>query len=168
MNLEQNGQTGNYQAILDAISRSGGAADDQSRKRFLIDEIIISDIKVNAKMLGGVVVPPVALTIPEIRLTKAGSESDRGVLLSEVASQVMSAVFVEIGDTSGSLPGLMAAGLGQAVRGLPNLESITSRLSGGIDRAVGGLIDQGTEGMGKVGEGLKKGIGILLGGGKKK
>ncbi len=178
VNLEQGASGGNYEKLLEALAKGqDDRASGADEKRFIIDEVVIVDTVVNAQILPssgavGQLVPDVTLNIPEIRLRNVGSESDKGALLSDVASQVMSAVFVQIGGAADQLPGAIGAGFNTALGQLPNLGDLSTRLSGGLEKGVSDLITGGTQGVGKelekMGEGLKKGLGGLLGGAKKK
>ena len=177
VNLEQSGLVGNYDKIMEALGKGDNADDTGGKKRFKVKEIIVSNTVVSAQMLPtgdllGELLPPVTIKIPEIRLQNVGSESENGALLMDVAGQVMAAVFVEIGDASGQLPGSMSKGFAGALGNLPNVEELTSRLTGGFEKGVGSLIEEGAGGLGteveKLGKGLSEGLGGLLGGSKKK
>ncbi|MFT7616765.1 MAG: hypothetical protein ACI97A_000394 [Planctomycetota bacterium] len=174
VNLEQSGMKGNYEKILEALSKGESPSEsDDGQKRFIVREIIVSDTIVTAQMLPtgnilGALAPPVTLKIPEIRLKDVGSESGKGALLSDVASQVMSAVFVQIGDGAGQLPGAIGKGFTGALKQLPNLQELSGRLSGGFEKDFNSLLEKdlntpiGKE-VEKLGDGLKKGLSDLLG-----
>lgn len=171
VNLEQSGVAGNYDKILEAMGK-GDSQDESGQKRFIIREVVVTDIVVEAQMLPsgnmlGALAAPVTLKIPEIRLKDVGSESGKGALLADVASQIMSAVFVEIGDGANLLPGAIGSGFKKALGQIPNLDDVTSRLTGGIEEGVGNLIDGSTKDLGKgvedLEKGLKKGLGGLFG-----
>lgn len=159
MHLEKNGEVSNYDVIFENLSRfnSQDKSQDADGKKFIIREVVLKDILVHVKvdlLISGETA--IDLPIDEIKLENVGSESDGGILLSELTSKLMEILMLEIVKRGGGLiPVDMLDDLGQ---GLSQLESIAEvGLDVGIDVV---------EGVGEVLKDVGKGIDNLLGGDK--
>ena len=156
MHLEKKGDKSNYDVIFENLSRFNSEdkpQDEAEGKKFIIREVLLKDIVVHVEvelLLSGET--KLDLPIDEIRLENVGSDSDGGVLLSELTSVLMKQLMLEIVKRGGGLiPADMLDELGQ---GLSQLDSIAEV---GID------VD---EGVGDVLKDVGKGIEDLFGGDK--
>ena len=92
MNLERRGAKGNYQVILDNLKKfeSQEAAEPEpdepkQGKKFVIEKVDISDVQVQVELLPiGGDATRLPVRIERIELKNVGSDSDGGVLLSEL------------------------------------------------------------------------------------
>ena len=160
MYLEKKGDKSNYDVIFENLSRFNSEdkpQDEADGKKFIIREVLLKDIVVHVEvdlLLSGET--KLDLPIDEIRMENVGSDSDGGVLLSELTSVLMEQLMLEIVKRGGGL--IPADMLDELGRGLSQLESIAE---------VG--IDVGIDVVEDVGDVLKdvgKGIEDLFGGDK--
>jgi hypothetical protein len=166
VNLERRVGKANYKVIMENLKRleSGDKPADQSGegKRFIVDEIDIRNVTVNVDLLpvGGeatrVIVP-----IEEIKLADVGSDSDKGVLLTELSSVLVKAILTAAVQNGGGV--IPADVLGDLQSQLAKLESLGDM---GIE-LLAGAEGQLKEITGQLGE-IEKSIGNLLGGEKEK
>lgn len=160
MHLEKKGDKSNYDVIFENLSRFN--SEDKTRgetdgKKFIIREVLLKDIVVHVTvdlLISGET--DLDLPIDELRLENVGSESDGGVLLSELTSVLMEQLMLEIVKRGGGL--LPADLLDELGHGLSQIESIA-------EVGIGVGIDV-VEGVGDVLKDVGKGIDDLLGGDK--
>lgn len=159
MHLEKKGDKSNYNVIFENLSRFNSEDKPQKAdgKKFIIREVLLKDIVVHVKvnlLISGET--ELDLPIDELRLENVGSDSDGGVLLSELTSVLMTQLILEIVKRGGGL--LPADLLDELGQGLSQLESIAEF---GIDVGIDVV-----EGVGDVLKDVGKGIEDLLGGDK--
>ncbi len=180
LSLERKAGKANYDVILANLKRleTGDppkTPSDGDGRKFVIQEVVISDIDVTVDLvpLGGSLTR-VDVPIEEIRLKDVGSESDTGVLLSELISIVMKAVFASVLEAGADL--LPADLLNDLGGHLEQLESLTSLgvdvaataqgqlmdVTGEVEAAVS-EVGKGVQEAGKAAEDALKGIGDLFG-----
>ena len=167
VNLIQKGSKSNYQTILDHLSELQEKNKQQeaakSSKGFIIKEISITNITVNAN-LDGTEIP---VKIDKIQLTDIGSDTDTGVLLSEVSGIIIQAIFKAIVQNAPDiLPKIMINGLKGGLDkvgdlgnyGLQTLGHVAGTLPGGeeINKTLGGLGEGTGDALNKSGEAVKK------------
>lgn len=186
--LERREGKANYKVILDNLKRleSGEKKTEdpaaESGKRFIVRKVDIQDVAVTVDLLPiGGDLTKVDLSIDEIVLTDVGSESDRGVLLSELSNILVKAILAAIVEKGGNI--IPADLLTDLQGGLAQLESLrdlgidmAADVQGRIDEAKGkidgmkGRLDEAKgdlEDLGKQTDDAMKGLGGLLGGDKK-
>jgi hypothetical protein len=186
VNVERSGGKANYDVIIANLKRfetgggapetGGGTADPDAGggKKFIIREIVISDVGVNARLapVGGELTK-VSATIDEIRLKDVGSETG-GAAMAEITSIIVKAIFAAMIHAD-ILPADMLKDLDGALDQLEDLKSlgvdVLTETSGQL-KSVGDdggkvLEDVGKE-IGEAVEGLGEGLGELLGGKKEK
>ena len=140
-------------------------------KKFVIRKIVVQDVKVHIDMLGvGDGLSRVTVPVGEIRLKNVGTESNKGVLLSQVTAALITAIFAAAAESGGGL--IPDDVLGELRSGLGNLESLASvgaSLTVGVTESVRGLADQGKEAAETVAQDAKdaadkinKGLGDLF------
>jgi len=142
LRLERKALKTNYGTILRNLKKSDSG--DGSGKRFVIDRIVIRNVRVTTKAyVVGVVKPGISATIPEIQLTGIGSDSDRGVVLRQVVSRIVTGVLAGALE-AGNLPKEIRGPLGE---GLSGVAGIGLRVVGAggkaldeVGDAVGGLL----------------------------
>jgi len=186
--LEKDKGKANYDVILENLAKLGGgeqdpAADAGEGKKFVVHEIVITNVKVKAEVIGGMSVP---VTIPEIRLTGVGSDSDKGVLLKDLSGIVVAAILKSVADLPANLlPGGIGEGLQGGLAAVGDLGKFGVSVVGDVTAQAGEIVGQAAEKLGEgaeqVGEKAKQvgdeagkavdklgeGLGGLLGGKKK-
>lgn len=118
VNLEKSGGSANYTKILDNLKKltSGSPAGSSSpQNKFIVREVDISKVVVNADVLGlGPVSPRISIPIHEIKLSNVGKGQggvgDTGVTFEQLASIIVQAVLRSAVDTGG-LPAEMLGDL---------------------------------------------------------
>jgi hypothetical protein len=183
MSLEKKGGESNYKVILDNLKRleSGEAeGDKEPGKKFVIEEVVISDITVEVDVFGiGGALDRARVPIDEIRLTNVGSD---GADTSEVTNVVIKAIMAAVLANAADLPADLVNDLGGTLGGLTSLADMG--IEGSID--VGGqmsdfagktitgvgeqatkAVEDATKGLGEGVDEAVKGLGGLLGGDKK-
>lgn len=179
VSLEKQGDKANYEVILANIKefqkgfkssdtqksqspQGGGQAASTSSKRFVIKEITLKDVKVDAqvKQMGGLLgTATVRINIPEIRVKDIGTDEGNAVAIEEVTGVVTAAVLKAVLEQGGGvLPPEIAKGLNGALGGI----------GGASIEVIGGVTKGVLDGTGKMIEGVGKGIEELFEGGKKK
>lgn len=159
MYLEKKGDKSNYDVIFENLSRFNSEDKPQKEdgKKFIIREVLLKDIVVHVEvdlLLSGET--KLDLPIDELRLENVGSDSDGGVLLSELTSVLMEQLMLEIVKRGGGL--IPADMLDELGNGLSQLDAIAKV---GIDVGIDVI-----EGVGDVLKDVGKGIEDLLGGDK--
>lgn len=152
--LEKSGGENNYDVILANMKKQDQQDPDaQAGKKYVINELIISDIKVHADMLPiGGELTRVNLDIPEIRLKDVGSDSDNGVVMQEVTNVVLKAIFAAIvKEGGGVVPPDITLAIGKNLQGMESL----SKFGVGDIGELGERLNETTKEVGKIGEALK-------------
>ncbi|MHC4217877.1 MAG: hypothetical protein ACYSU7_05410, partial [Planctomycetota bacterium] len=168
LNLEKKGGQANYKVIIDNLKRleSGEAKGDKgSGKQFVIEEVVISDVNVEADVFGvGGQLDRARIPIKEIRLTNVGAD---GADSSELTNVVMKAIMAAVLANGADLPADMVNDLGGAMGGLTSLGDMgiggSYDVGGQVMNLAGGSLDEATKGLGKSVDDAVKGLGGLLG-----
>ncbi len=175
LNLESKDGKGNYNVILDNMGgkNAGDSGDGQSDekdapkdqqpgKKFMIEEVVITDVTVHATVFTLGKKPVVTtLKIPEVRLDRVGSDSDKGVLMSKLVGILMKA-FLEATIKAGAdaIPGTIIKGLGQGLTAVGQAGEQAIKKTGEAVEKAGKDIEKGLnnvfEGIGKALEPKKK------------
>ncbi len=187
--LEKDKGTANYQVILDNLAKVTGGGEDpapdaaEEGKKFIIKEIVITDVKVKAEVIGGMSVP---INIPEIILTDVGTDSDKGVLLKDLSGIILTAILSTVVQQAGDLlPGGIGEGLQGGLAKVGDLGDFGMKVVGDVTAQAGEMVGEAAEKLGesaemlgeKAGQAkekaneavdkLNEGLGGLLGGKKK-
>ncbi|MDM8004744.1 MAG: hypothetical protein QUV05_01140 [Phycisphaerae bacterium] len=179
VSLEKKGAQSNYQVILDNLKKFESKAESEPAKketkegkRFVIREILIKDVKVRVKAA-----PLVDVTVPidEIRLRDVGSDSNKGVMISELTGTLLKAIILATAEKGGNLiPADVLGDLDGALKNLASLKDVGATLSVGVGEAakeIGAGVQQATqqlqEGTKKAAEEAQKATGELQEGTKK-
>lgn len=148
-NIERGVKGGNYQEILDHVKRAEeGAPPDPSAKKFVVREIVVSNININVALLGipGVDSPDVNIPIHEIRLQNVGT-AEGGMTAGQIAAAVVKAVMataVQRGD--GLIPNAILEDLRGRLASLKDLDKLGVEVVGRLGEPLEKLRD----GLGKV------------------
>lgn len=179
VNLQQKGDAANYQVILDNLAKLSGdqAQPTDETKGYKVGQILIQNVTVNAEVMGQSIRD---VQIPEIRLEDIGSDTETGVLLSELQGVIVKAVLEAIAKNPQALPGLMAAGLNQGLQQVGEIAKVGEQIIGDITTQAGQILEglpggqglseklQGTGGKaGQTLEGATQKLGNFFGGNKK-
>ena len=185
--IDENGKS-NYKPIFDhmeklqkesAKTKEGNTTSETGTKQkgFIIKEILITDIKVNARVNG----MDIPIKIDMIRLTDIGSNTDSGVVLSQVSGIIIQAIIQSIIQNAPEiLPKILLNGLKEGMGGVGNigdygfqtLGNLVGQLPGGepfqkVLGGMGGATNQLFKEGGKGLQDLGKGLGGLFGSGDK-
>jgi hypothetical protein len=182
LTLERKEGRANYQVITDNLKRfesTGPPPEEKAEgKKYVIREILIRDVNVSTEVLPiGGDLTRMSVPIKEIRLENVGSGSDGGVIMSELTSVILQAIFAAVLESDGQLPGEILNDLRGALGQLDTLREMGVDLAVDGQNLIGDVLKGATEvpggvieGAGKTIEGIGKGIEDLIGGdkGKKK
>jgi hypothetical protein len=176
VNLEKKNGKANYAAILDNLKgQDKQDKDTQPGKKFIIQNLLIRDVTVHADVLPvGGKATRMDVTIPEIRLKDVGSDSDKGVVLAQVANVVVKAVLTAVVRKAGNvLPADVIGGLGEGLTQLEGMSKFGLQTAGDLANLAGQVLnpDQAQKGGKEVLDGAGKvleDVGGLLSGGDKK
>ena len=173
MYLEKKEGKANYEVILENLKRFESqekAQDDGGGKKYIIDEVVIKNIMVHVQLLPlGGNLTKLDVPIDEIRLENVGSETSRGVVMSELTGVIIKGVLIAIVQKGGGL--IPDDIVGTLELGLDSLTEIGADAATGLGDRIknaGGGLDEITEGVGDAIKSIGDGLGGLLGGEKKK
>jgi len=166
LNLDHNGKQGNFDVILENLhgqgageppdtetgeKSTGDGVDDQSGKKFVIERVLVRDITVHATVfrIGG---KPMRTTleIPEIQLHNIGSDTDHGILMSQLSGVLLDAVLKSaIKQGADLIPHIIVEGLGGGLKGLGEVSEQIIKQTGstviGVGKEVEKALDQTTQ-----------------------
>ncbi|MFA9479639.1 AsmA family protein [Phycisphaerales bacterium AB-hyl4] len=172
LNIERRDGRNNYDVILEHMEKLQGPPEEQPRdgKKYIINEVVISDVVVKAAVLslGGEEPRVVTIRLDNIRLTDVGSETEGGVLLEQLSGILINALLQAVVEQAGdALPSLIAGDLRGALAGLGDLgdfdlEKITDNLGGIIGDVTGDAADRDLRQEAE--ETLRRGVEDNLGG----
>jgi hypothetical protein len=206
LSIEKTQAGSNYQVILDNLQKTADSlksgekttteepADESSETGFVIQDILIENVKVNVNLdalgIGGEVKKTIELKDP-IHLTNIGSANDAGAQMSTVIAKLVQTMFAEIlRQGGGFLPPIISDELGKGLDGISAIGDIGTQIIGdtvgetlnqvgnvtegvgkaaeGVTNEAGKAVEGTTKEIGKAADGLLKGVGGLLGGNKEK
>jgi len=182
VNLERKGGKANYDVIMDNLEDEEEKPEKQKEgKRFIIQKINVSDIKVHVDMMPvGGELTKLDLKIDEVILENIGSDTESGVVLSQVWDVLLKAVFMAIVEKgAGIIPDDVLGGLEDGLKQLSGLGEMGVEFGVGAVEQLGEGLGEGVQGVGEgvqdmaegAGKGLEdvgKGLGDMLGGDKEK
>ena len=173
MHLEKKQGKANYDVILENLKRfesQENAQDDAEGKKFIIKEVLIKNIMVHVQLLPlGGSLTKLDVPIDEIRLENVGSQTGRGVVMSELTGAIIKGVLIAIVRKGGGLiPDDILGDLGQGLGSLAEIGVDAVTGLGDLINDAGGGLDEVTEGLGDAIKSIGDGLGGLLGGQKKK
>lgn len=175
LNLEKKAGKANYGVIMENLKQGESKEPDPDAKKFIIREVTVSDIVVHTALMPiGGDLTRLDLEIDEIKLNDVGSETEGGVVLSELSGVLIKAIFMAIVQKGGDLiPDDIVTGLQDGLAGLTSLGELGIDFSAGAVEQLGKMGEDITKGLedagGDLGKGLEdaaKGVGDLLGGDK--
>ena len=181
--IDEHGKN-NYKPIFDhmeklqkeaAKTKEGDTTSETGKKQkgFIIKEILIKNIKVNARVNG----MDIPIKIDMIKLNDIGSNTDSGVVLSQVSGIIIQAIIKAlIRNAPEVLPNILLNGLKEGMGGVGNigdysfqtLGNMVGQLPGGepFQKALGGMGGATNQIFQESGKGLQdlgKGIGGIFG-----
>ncbi len=144
VNLEKSGGKSNYNVILDNVRRlqSGSApSSSEGGKRFIVKDLLIEDVRIHADLLPiGGEATRLNFEIPEIKLSNVGSDTDRGLLLSELSGVIVQAVLQAVVEKGGPLlPPEMLGDLNGSLQQLKSLGDLGINLAADPAKALGDI-----------------------------
>ena len=173
IHLDKKAGKANYDVILENLKRfeSGENAEDEAAgKKFIIKEVLVKNIMVHVQLLPlGGDLTKLDVPIDEVRLENVGSETSRGVLMSELTGLIIKGVLIAIVQKGGGLiPSDILGDLGQGLGALAEMGVDAATGLGDRIKDAGGGLDEITEGIGDAIKNIGEGFGGMLGGDKKK
>jgi uncharacterized protein involved in outer membrane biogenesis len=172
ISFEQNvGGKSNVDVILANLKKfagegsSSGGGGGGSEKKFVVDELTITNVTVTARAQGMPIADQgITIKVPKIQLKDIGSGGKDPMGLNQLSALVVSTVLQAVLDASGGqLPAVFVQGLTNGLGDIGNVfakgvGSIGVDLGNGL-QGIGGDLGKGiTEGIGKAAEGVGKGI----------
>ncbi len=155
VSLERKGDGANYTAILDNLKRAqdaaGGSADPKAPKpapsgegkKFVIQNLVLRNIKIHADLVGGPIGDAAKVTVPidEIRLENVGKTGTgvggTGVTMGQLTSIIVQAVLAAATEKgAGIIPGAILGELQGGLAGLDGLKNIPMKALGDVKGAV--------------------------------
>lgn len=103
VNLEKKAQQSNYQVILDNLKRFESSEKPAEAKGYVVENLEIRNVVVHVDLLGGGEITKVNVPIDAVRLKNVGSDTPRGVLLSELVGVILKAILAAAADKGGGL-----------------------------------------------------------------
>lgn len=156
IDLEKDKGKANYDVILEHLAKVTGGeepsqpAEKTGGKKFVVHELLIKNVKVNAQVIGGISVPVV---IPEIKLTDVGSDGE-GVTLGDLSGIIVTSILATTVETAGDiLPGGIGEGLQGGLKAVGDLGNFGVQVIGDVTTAAGEVVGKAAE---VVGEGAKQ------------
>ena len=162
----------NYETILDNLDKfqggssggggtgdaAGGSSEDEG-KRFIINRLLIENVNVKVEPAKDLNLGAVEVPIERIELKDIGSESDKGVLLSDLSGIVIESI-LKRASVSGQLPGMIKGALDGKLSDLSGLQDAGAKalddlIKGGVPSDPKKTLDDVKK---KLGEGLTKGL----------
>lgn len=164
VSLERKNGKANYDVIMENLAKleskedkTPEATDDGEGKRFIVNEVDIKNVSIHVDMLPELgPITRVDLDIPSIKLKNVGSDSDKGVLISELANILLKAI-LQAAAESGKLPLDMLNDLQGKLAKLGDLKGLGMEVTGEITSKVTEEINKVTKDIGdKVGKEIEK------------
>lgn len=166
VSLEKKNGKANFDVIMENLGKFENKEDktpedvEQSEgKRFVIDVVEINNVNIHVDLLPELgTLTKIDLKIPSIKLTGVGSDSDQGVLVSELAGILLKAVLQAAAEKGeGIIPaGLLGDLKGQLAK-LDDIKALGMEMSGKVISDVTKEIDKVTKDIGdKVGKEIEK------------
>ncbi len=184
--LEKKEGRSNYKVIAENLKKfesggdGGGPADQEGGKEFVIREIVITDVNVEADVVGiGGQLNRVRVPIKLIRLENVGTGAGQGVGLGQLSDIIIKAILAAVVANAADFPADLISDLGPTLEGLAGLGEmgITETLgaAGSVVESLQGLgaaesaeeVTKGIEDVGKSVEDAAKELGDLFGKKKK-
>jgi hypothetical protein len=150
----------NYSVILDNISKSKREEKpaEDGGKKFVINDTRIRNVSVDLDMVpAGGELTKLTLKIPEIRLKDIGSESGKGVLLSELSAIIVRAILESVAKKgTGQIPATILADLEAGLKQVRVLGDLGIELIGEAVKDPEAAVDKAAEEAGKALEEILK------------
>lgn len=170
MNLEKKDKKENYGVILENLNKQKTETGPEEEvvvekepqeegKKFVIEEVLIRDVAVHADLIPiGGDASRITFRIPEIRLKNIGSDTDGGMVISELSGVLIQAIFMAVIEKGGELPGNMLKGLSAGLVGLGDLSVQTVEEVGKAAEEAGQALEKTADEVGKGIDKTLKGI----------
>jgi len=157
--LEKSSRGSNYGVIIDNMKKAEDTTKpEEPGKKFLVQLVVVRNIRVHAEVALG---QTVHLNIDEIRLEDVGSDTESGVIMSQLMGTIVKAVLVAIVEQGAELLPGIAKDLGGNLGKLGKIGAkVTIKAAGQAVKVLGGA----GKAVGGVAKDAIKGIGGILGG----
>ncbi|HRX87494.1 MAG TPA: hypothetical protein P5572_20910, partial [Phycisphaerae bacterium] len=137
VNLEKKGKSANYQVILDGLKKfesegEPAAPAKEDAKKFIVKLVTVEDVNVQVDLLGiGGGLTQLPIHLDKIELRDVGSESDGGVVLSQLSGMLIKALLEAIVQKGGAvLPAEITAELNRGLAMLGGLGDASIQVVG--------------------------------------
>lgn len=152
LNVEKDGAKANYRTILDNLKTDETEPTAQKTgRKYVIENLSIRDIEVRVRMDSTY---NDTIKVPDIELKNIGSDTDNGVVMSELTGMMTKTILTHVVASAGRLPFAIAEGL------TDELQDLTA-LGGDIAGQMGGEAQRIIQGMGEITGGLGEGAGQI-------
>jgi len=179
LSLERSPGGSNYGTILSHRKQGPPPPPDAEARRFVIRDVRIRKVEADLRFDGpGAADRELEVRIPEIRLRNLGSDSEGGMLVSQMWSTVLRGVLVAVVRESGGAAGFITRDLAGGLARVGNVPveiigAVTSqggelaveagRTAGEkLGEAAGGVVDDAGELGDAAGDAVRRGLGGLL------
>lgn len=160
IHLEKREEGANYEVILKNMeSAEESAPEEKGGKQFLVERIVVRDVTVHADVIVlGKKADRVVLRIERIELENVGTETESGVIMSQLLGTIVKSVLVAVVQQGAKvLPKVVVTGVGAGLEKLGGAGKVAVKVVGKVSANVGDKV------VDVVG-GVAKGIGGLFGG----
>lgn len=156
--LEKSKNGANYEVILANMKKGEEEpAAEAPGKKFLVERIVVRNIEVRADLaVAGEKLSSVDIRIDEINLENVGSDSESGVIMSQLMGTIVKAVLTGIVEQGARvLPEVMVNGLGAGLKGLGKVGvkvvgKVTAKVGGKAVDVIGGAAKDAIKGIGGI------------------
>jgi len=159
INLEKRDEGANYEVILENMKTEEEAPPEEEGRHFLVERIVVEDITVHADVaVLGKKATRVDLHIERIELENVGTETESGVIMSQLMGTIVKSVLVAVVQQGAKvLPDVVVTGVGAGLEKLGGAGKVAVKVVGKVTYKVG---DKVVDVIG----GVAKGIGGIFGG----
>ena len=164
LSLERRAGSSNYGTVLENMRRQPPPDPENPGKRFVIDDLRIQNVTANLRFEApGGIGKDLEVLIPEVRLRQVGSDSEGGVIVSQLWGTVLRAVLAAVVRGGGGVAGFITQDLAGS---LGRLGHVPIELVGDVTRTGAGVVKGGAslakEGAERVLEGAGDAAGGLI------
>lgn len=144
--LEKTREGANYTTIFESMKKGEQESQPKEGKKFLVQSIVLKGIQVHVSSPGvGQRVNTLDVNIDEIRLENVGSDTESGLVMSQLMGTIVKATLAGVLDQGVKLPVVIAEelGVGLADLGMSGIK-VTVKVAGkvieGAEKLIGGAV----------------------------
>lgn len=143
VNLIHGADGSNYGKIMENLEKFQGQPEEDKGegKRFVVEKILVKDVVVKVVPMKELFTT-VSIPIDEIELKDVGSDSDKGVLLSDLAGILVESILTQASLDS-KMPAMVSGALKGQLGKLSGLKDAGVQMLDGLGKQIGGAIPGG-------------------------